>query len=78
MHPHHAHNRGSTECEDVDKYKEEYTLLPSQMVFKVEKMNAYERDEAIKQMHLEKELEIREEHRMINSRDEDEQKQLAN
>ena len=42
------------------------------MVFKVEKMDPYERDEAIRQMHLEKELEIREEHRLINSKDEEE------
>ena len=47
------------------------------MVFKIEKMNPYERDEAIKQMHLEKELEIRQEHRLINSRDAEEQKQRA-
>ena len=51
LHPHHAHNRGSQEQpSERDIYKEEYTLLPSQMIFAVEKMNPYERDEKIKQL----------------------------
>ena len=78
LHPRHAHNRGSDQCEQAyDKYKEEYTLLPSQKMFKVVKMNAYERDEEIKQMALEKELEIRHEHRLINSQDEEKRKETT-
>ena len=76
LHPHHAHNRGAAEqVEKYDKYKEEYTLLPSQKLFKVEKMNPYERNEAIKQMNLDKELETRQQHRLINSQEEEKQKQ---
>ena len=36
------------------KYKEEYTLLPSQKVFKIEKLTEYERDELLKKQALDR------------------------
>ncbi len=36
------------------RYKQEYTLLPTQKVFKIERLTEYDRDELIKKMELEK------------------------
>ena len=42
-------------------YKQEYTLLPTQLVFKVEQMTEYERDELLKKWQLDKLLQQRKE-----------------
>ena len=76
LHPHHAHNRGAVEqTEQYDKYKEEYTLLPSQKIFKIEKHDPYERDEIIRQNKLNRELEERRQNRLLSSQEEAKNKQ---
>ena len=40
-------------------YKQEYTLLPTQRLFKIEKLTDYERDELLKKWELDKQLQIR-------------------
>lgn len=43
------------------RFKEEYTLLPTQKVFKVERLTEYERDETLKRWELDKLLKLRNE-----------------
>jgi len=41
------------------KYKQEYTLLPTQKIFTLERMTQYERDELLKKWELDKLLQER-------------------
>ena len=45
----------------LQRYREQYTLLPSQLIFKIERMSAYDRNELIKKSQLERELQLRRE-----------------
>jgi len=36
------------------RYKQEYTLLPTQKLFKIERLTEYDRDELLKKMELDK------------------------
>ena len=49
------------------RYKQEYTLLPTQKVFKVDRMTEYERDELLKKWELDKLLQQRQESTLQNS-----------
>ena len=63
------------QTEQYDKYKEEYTLLPSQKILKIEKHDPYERDEIIRQNKLNRELEERRQNRLLSSQEEAKNKQ---
>ena len=46
-------------------YKQEYTLLPTQRLFKIEQYTEYERDELLKKWELDKLLQQRKESVMV-------------